>query len=56
MLLPAYETGLHLPTDLPSSNLTLDIDPLTQIQSVESAHELAKEYFEQQGYKVEIAL
>lgn len=53
---PAYESGLHLPTDLPTSNLTLDIDPLTQIQSVESAHELAKEYFEQQGYVCTIEL
>lgn len=46
----SYEAGLHLPTDLPTSNLTLDIDPLTQTQSVESAHELAKAYYEEQGY------
>lgn len=46
----AYEANTYLPTDLPTGNLTRDIDPLTQIQGVESAHELAKAYYEEQGY------
>lgn len=52
----AYESGNHLPTDLPTGNLTKDIDPLTQTQSVESAHELAKTWYEEQGYDVIIDL
>ena len=52
----AYEAGNHLPTDLPVGNLTQDIDPLTQTQSVEAAHELAKTWYEEQGYDVTIDL
>lgn len=46
----AYETNSYLPTDLPTANLTRDIDLETQTQSVEAAHELAKEWYEEQGY------
>jgi hypothetical protein len=46
----AYEAGLYLPTDLPIGNLTRDIDLETQTQSVEAAHELAKTWYEEQGY------
>jgi hypothetical protein len=46
----AYEAGSYLPTDLPIGNTTRDIDLETQTQSVETAHELAKEWFEEQGY------
>ena len=52
----AYEAGNSLPTDLPTGNLTQNIDPLTQTQSVESAHELAKTYYESLGYNVTINL
>ena len=52
----AYEAGLYLPTDLPIGNLTQDIDPLTQVQGVEAAHDLAKTWYEEQGYTVTIDL
>ena len=52
----AYETGNYLPTDLPTSNLTLDIDPVTQTQGLQAAHELAKTYYEDLGYQVTIDL
>ena len=52
----SYEAGNYLPTDLPINNLTKDIDPLTQTQSVQSAHELAKVWYEEQGYNVTIDL
>jgi hypothetical protein len=52
----AYDEGSYLPTDLPTGNLTRDLDPLTQTQSVESAHELAKTWYEELGYEVEINL
>jgi hypothetical protein len=50
----AYTSGSSVPTDIPTGNLTRDIDPLTQVQSVESAHELAKTYYEELGYNVVI--
>jgi hypothetical protein len=50
----AYTSGSSVPTDIPTENLTRDIDPLTQVQSVESAHELAKTYYEELGYNVVI--
>ena len=43
-------------TDLPTSNLTQDIDPTTQTQGLAAAHELAKAWFEGQGYQVSINL
>lgn len=52
----SYEAGNYLPTDLPIGNLTNDIDPLTQVQSVESAHALAKTWYEARGYEVVIEL
>jgi hypothetical protein len=52
----AFDAGNYLPTDLPTGNLTQDIDPLTQVQSVQSAHELAKTYYENLGYNVVINL
>lgn len=54
--LEAYTSGSSLPTDIPTGNLNADIDPLTQVQSVESAHELAKTYYEDLGYSVTIQL
>jgi hypothetical protein len=51
-----YEAGNYLPTDLPIGNLTRDIDLETQTQSVEAAHELAKTWYEEQGYNVVIQL
>jgi hypothetical protein len=52
----AYEARNYLPTDLPTGNIVKDIDLSTQIQSVESAHELAKTYYEELGYQVTIDL
>ena len=52
----AYTSGSSIPTDIPTGNLNKDIDPLTQVQSVESAHELAKTWYEEQGYNVVIEL
>ena len=52
----SYEAGNYLPTDLPVGTITQNIDPETQIQSVESAHELAKTWYEEQGYVVTIDL
>jgi hypothetical protein len=52
----AYEDGLSVPTDIPTSNLNADIDPITQVQGVQSAHELAKTYYENLGYNVVIDL
>lgn len=52
----AYTSGSSVPTDLPTGNLNKDIDPLTQVQSVESAHELAKTWYESLGYIVTIDL
>jgi hypothetical protein len=54
--LEAYTSGLSVPTDIPTGNLNKDIDPLTQVQSVNSAHELAKTYYEDLGYSVTIQL
>jgi len=51
-----YQANNYLPTDLPTGNLTRDIDTQTQIQSVHAAHELAKAWYEEQGYQVTIDL
>jgi hypothetical protein len=51
-----YQLGNRVQTNIPISNYTADIDPLTQVQSVESAHELAKTYYEGLGYTVVIDL
>lgn len=52
----SYKAGNYLPTDLPIGNIIQNIDPMIQIQSVESAHELAKTYYEELGYNVTISL
>ena len=52
----AFDAGSYLPTDLPISNLTQDIDPLTQTQGLQAAHELAKAWYESLGYTVTIDL
>ncbi len=52
----AYLAGNSLPTDLPTNNLTGDIDPLTQTQDLAAAHSLAKTYYESLGYNVTIDL
>jgi hypothetical protein len=51
-----YQSGSMVQTNVPITNYTADIDPLTQVQSVESAHELAKTYYEGLGYTVVIDL
>lgn len=50
----AFLAGTSLPTDLPLTNLTQDIDPATQTQGLDAAHELAKTHFESLGYLVSI--
>lgn len=52
----AYLAGSNLPTDLPVDNIIQDIDPLTQTQGLQSAHELAKTFYENLGYNVIINL
>ena len=51
-----YVAANSLPTDLPVSNITVNIDPLTQTQGLQSAHDLAKAHFEALGYIVSIDL
>ncbi len=51
-----YEAGNRVQTNIPVHNFNGDINPLTQVQSVESAHELAKAYYEDLGYTVVIEL
>ena len=51
-----YQSGSQIATNIPISNYTGDIDPLTQVQSVQSAHELAKTWYESLGYIVTIDL
>jgi hypothetical protein len=50
----AFLAGPSLPTDLPLTNLNGDIDPATQTQGLDAAHELAKTHFESLGYLVSI--
>jgi hypothetical protein len=52
----AYTLRNLIPTDLPTRNLIQDIDPLTQVQGLQSAHELAKAWYESLGYTVTIDL
>jgi len=52
----AFDAGNSVPTDIPTSNLNKDIDPVTQIQGLTAAHELAKAYYEGLGYIVTIDL
>jgi hypothetical protein len=52
----AYLAGNSVPTDLPTSNLTGDIDPLTQTQDLAAAHALAKAWYESLGYNVSVDL
>ena len=51
-----YASGSQIATNIPISNYTGDIDPLTQVQSVESAHELAQTDYEGLGYTAVIDL
>ena len=52
----AYTLLNSLPSDLPTRNLYVDIDPLTQTQGLQSAHDLAKAWYESLGYTVTIDL
>jgi hypothetical protein len=51
-----FQSGSMIHTNVPLANCTKDIDPLTQVQSVESAHALAKTYYEGLGYTVTVDL
>jgi hypothetical protein len=52
----AYTMQSRVPTDLPTRTLVRDIDILTQVQGMESAHQLAKAWYESLGYTVTIDL
>jgi hypothetical protein len=52
----SFDAGNYLPTDLPTGNLVQDVDPLTQVQGLQAAHELAKAWYESLGYIVTIDL
>jgi hypothetical protein len=52
----AYIARNFFPTDLPTRNLIQDIDPLTQTQGLDAAHELAKAWYESLGYNARIDL
>jgi hypothetical protein len=52
----SYALGSYLPTSISTANLTVNINPATQTQSVAAAHELAKSWYEEQGYMVTIEM
>jgi hypothetical protein len=52
----SYMAGNFVPTDLPTSNLNADIDPVEQSQGLWAAHELARDWYESLGYQVSIDL
>lgn len=51
-----YASGSMLLSDIPTQNLIADIDPETQVQGLEAAHDLSKTYYTDLGYEVEIKL
>ena len=51
-----YILANPVPSNLPVENLLADIDPITQVQGLEAAHELAKVRYESLGYDVTINL
>lgn len=51
-----YVNQTPILSDLPTRRLIIDIDPLTQTQGVESAHQLGKSWYESLGYNVSIDL
>ena len=48
----AYLIGNSVPVDVPLASIIGTIDPLTQIQSVVVAHDIAQAHFESLGYAV----
>jgi hypothetical protein len=50
-----FQEGKMLFTDVPQGNITVEILP-TEVQSVDTAHEYAKQAYTQMGYDVEIDL
>lgn len=48
----AYLTGNSVPVDVPLTLINGTIDPLTQIQSVAVAHDIAQAHYEALGYTV----
>lgn len=51
-----YRAGNLLLTDLPQASIIQDIDPQTAQQGLQSAHEVARAWFESYGYVVSIDL
>jgi hypothetical protein len=52
----AYLDGNSVPVNIPLNSVIADIDTLTQIQSVQVAHDLAKAQYEALGYTVTLDL
>jgi hypothetical protein len=52
----AYLAKTSVLTDIPTSTIVQSIDPATQTQGLQSAHDLAKTWYEDQGYDVTIDL
>ena len=51
-----YRAGKLLLTDLPQASIIQDVDPQTAQQGLQSAHEIARAWFESYGYVVSIDL
>ena len=52
----AYLSQNSISVDIPLNSIISDIDTLTQIQSVEVIHNIAKTHFENKGYSVALDL
>jgi hypothetical protein len=51
-----FKIGVPVAVDIVSPMITKNLDPLTQVQSIQTAHELMKTFFEEYGYTVSIDL
>jgi len=51
-----FKIGVPVAVDIVSPMITKNLDPLTQVQSIQTAHELMKTFFEEHGYTVSIDL
>lgn len=47
-----FQIGSSVPVEIPSLRLSLNLNPTTHSQSVETAHELMMDYLTQEGYSV----
>jgi hypothetical protein len=49
-----FKIGSPVPVDIVSPMITKNLNPLTQVQSIETAHNLMKFFYEENGYTVSI--